>query len=598
MWHTFWPARRRKSCNRGPARCRPCLEVLEDRRCPSSFGFGWAAQAGSPTFSDGGTAVATDSAGNAYVVGDFSGKASFGTGAGATTLTSAGNQDAFVAKYSPTGSLLWAKDLGGAGGYDYGRGIAVDGSGNVFVTGDFSGTSVFGAGEPGQTTLSSLPANGGESIFVARLNATSGDLVWAEQFGGTVDNVGRGIAVDTTGNVYLTGGFMGNVAFGTTTLSSIYALGATNNNGAPPLVQDGDTFTVNDGTHSVTFEMDDNGSVAPGNVAVSFTTGESGNQIDRAIAQAINNANAVGLTAATAAYRDSVYIAHAVSVTTVPVNPTNPGLAVGQSWSPFVAQLQESTGSVSWATKVEDGNPDEQLASAVAVSGSAVYLAGQEQHAPNGLDPTSFIAKLTTAGSGPQWLDKVASAQVTAIAADGSGNVLSTGNFKGKVNFNPGGSFTLSSHKAGSSYNFDAFVWKLDSNGKFAWADDIGGNGTRTNTGGQGIAVDSAGSVYITGWFNNTVNFNPGKGSYTLTATGGSNAFVVKLASAGQFGWAVDLVAGATGGGGFAIALDSAGDVYTTGWFSGTGDFDPTSGTDLLTSIGTEDMFLSKLTQP
>jgi hypothetical protein len=212
--------------------------------------------------------------------------------------------------------------------------------------------------------------------------------------------------------------------------------------------------------------------------------------------------------------------------------------------------------------------------------------------------PTSFIAKLTTDGSGPQWIDRVSSALVTAVAADGSGNVLSTGEFKGKVNFNPGGSFTLSSHKAGSTYNFDAFAWKLDPNGKFVWADDIGGNGTGTNTGGQGIAVDSAGSVYITGWFNNTVNFNPGKSSYTLAATGGSNAFVVKLTSAGQFGWAADLDAGATGGGGFAIALDSAGDVYTTGWFSGTGDFDPTSGTDLLTSIGTQDMFLSKLTQP
>jgi hypothetical protein len=574
------------------------VKLLEDRLCLSaSFGFGWATQAGSPTYNDGGAAVTTDAGGNAYVIGDFSGTAHFGSGAGAATLTSAGKQDAFVAKYSPLGVLLWAKDIGGPGGYDYGRAIAVDGSGNVLITGDVAGTAVFGAGEPAQTTLTSSAANGGEDIFVARLDSTTGDLGWAEQFGGPVANYGRGLAMDTAGNVYVAGAFIGSAPFGTTSLSSIDTLGVTVTSTGQPLVQDGDTFTVNDGTRSVTFELDDDRSVAPGNVAVSFTAGESANQIDSAIAQAVNNANAGGLTAATAADNaDTVYVAHAVTVSTVPTNPTNPGLAVGQGWSPFVAQLQETTGHVGWASKIEDGAPDDQLASGVAVSGSAVYLAGQQQHAPIGLAPTSFIAKLTTAGSGPLWVNKV-SADVTAVAADGSGNVLSTGNFQGKVNFNPGGSFTLTSHKAGTAYNFDAFVWKLDANGNFVWAGDVGGSGSGTNTGGYAIAVDGAGNVYVTGFFNNTVNVNPAKGRYTLTAQGGSNAFVLKLTSAGQFVWAADLEAGATGTGD-GIAVDPAGDVYTTGWFSGTGNFDTTGGTDPLTAIGTEDVFLSKLTQP
>jgi hypothetical protein len=100
--------------------------------------------------------------------------------------------------------LEWAKQAGGSG-WAVGYGIAVDGSGDSYVTGGFSGSATFGAGEANETTLNS---SGGEYewIFVAKYNS-SGDLLWAKQASGW--GWGYGIAVDGSGDSYVTGGFYG-----------------------------------------------------------------------------------------------------------------------------------------------------------------------------------------------------------------------------------------------------------------------------------------------------------------------------------------------------------------------------------------------------
>jgi hypothetical protein len=121
-------------------------------------------------------AIATDRTGDVYVTGRFMGNADFGPGPGATTLISGGDTDIFVAKYSTTGAVLWAKDMGGAGSGD-GRSLGVDGSGDLYVTGNFSGSAVFGAGEANQTTLIAT----GSNVFVAQLASGSGNLAWVRQ---------------------------------------------------------------------------------------------------------------------------------------------------------------------------------------------------------------------------------------------------------------------------------------------------------------------------------------------------------------------------------------------------------------------------------
>jgi hypothetical protein len=174
-----------------------------------------------------------------------------------------------------------------------------------------------------------------------------------------------------------------------------------------------------------------------------------------------------------------------------------------------------------------------------------------------------------------------------SIAVDSSGNVYTTGFFEGTVDFDPGaGTTTLTS--AGSA---DVFVSKLDSSGALVWAKSFGG---ASNDVGRSIAVDSSGNVYTTGFFEGTVDFDPGAGTSNLTSAGGADVFVSKLNSSGVLVWAKSF-GGASLDVGISIAVDSSGNVYTTGYFQGTADFDPGAGTSNLTSAGDFDIFVSKL---
>ena len=166
----------------------------------------WAKKFGGPD-SDFGSSVAVDSAGNVHITGSFSGTVDFDPGAGNTDLQSAGDGDVFVSKLNATGNLVWAKSFGGLS-YDSGSSVAVDSAGNVHITGGFSGTVDF---DPGAGTAD-LQSAGGADVFVSKLNE-SGNLVWAKSFGGSEDVFGSSVAVDSAGNVHITGSFRGTVDF-------------------------------------------------------------------------------------------------------------------------------------------------------------------------------------------------------------------------------------------------------------------------------------------------------------------------------------------------------------------------------------------------
>ena len=112
---------------------------------------------------------------------------------------------------------------------------------------------------------------------------------------------------------------------------------------------------------------------------------------------------------------------------------------------------------------------------------------------------------------------------------------------------------------------------------------------------GQSIAIDGSGNVYTTGNFDGTADFDPGAGVFNLTSAGGPNNFISKLDASGNFVWAKSMGGGAYFDYSHSIALDGSGNVYTTGWFDGTADFDPGAGVFNLTSAGISDIFISKL---
>ncbi|MCB9204548.1 MAG: T9SS type A sorting domain-containing protein [Flavobacteriales bacterium] len=176
-----------------------------------------------------------------------------------------------------------------------------------------------------------------------------------------------------------------------------------------------------------------------------------------------------------------------------------------------------------------------------------------------------------------------------AITTDLNGNVYTTGTFFGTIDFDPGvGVLELST--TGSI--FDIFIQKLDTDGNLVWAKVMGGSNWDF---GHAIAVDAIQNVYTTGYFHFTVDFDPGVGVANLTSNGEADIFVQKLDANGDFVWAKSMGSSSGDSYGHAIDIDAAGNVYTTGEFSGIADFDPGAGTYFLSSSGFSDIYYQKL---
>ncbi|MVM41629.1 hypothetical protein GO730_34770 [Spirosoma sp. HMF3257] len=171
----------------------------------------WARRAGG-IGGDYGIGIAVNNS-EVYVTGAFMGTANFNTPSSpaSNTLTSAGAEDIFVAKYDASGNLIWARRAGANSVNNSGSGIAVDNSG-VYITGYFNGTADFNT--PSSPASNTLASAGATDIFVAKYDA-SGSLVWARRAGGSSNNdFGNGIAVDN-GEVYVTGSISGIANFNT-----------------------------------------------------------------------------------------------------------------------------------------------------------------------------------------------------------------------------------------------------------------------------------------------------------------------------------------------------------------------------------------------
>jgi hypothetical protein len=140
------------------------------------------------------------------VTGEFNGWVDFGGGG----LESAGRDEMFLAKYSQSGEHRWSRRYGGTG-YDGGHMVAVDDSGNVFVTGEMDETVNFGG--------SNLVSAGEQDIFVAKFSV-GGDHRWSRRFGDEGFDRGHSVAVDDSGHVLVTGYFAGTVDFGGGALES------------------------------------------------------------------------------------------------------------------------------------------------------------------------------------------------------------------------------------------------------------------------------------------------------------------------------------------------------------------------------------------
>jgi hypothetical protein len=466
--------------------------------CATLFCFGiqaqnptflWAKQTGNPGL-DLGSSVTADASGNVFTTGFFTGVVDFDPGAGTFMLASTGNRDIFLSKLDAAGNFVWAKKIGSTGD-DEGASVTLDGSGNVLVTGYFSGSADF---DPGVGTFT-MSSTGGADIFAVKLDA-AGNFIWAGKMGSSAADEGVSLTSDASGNVYTTGYF---------------------NNGCD--------FDPGAGTYTL----------------------------------ASTGANDI-----------------------------------------FVSKLSAS-GNFIWAKKMGSSSLDQGNSIKVDASGNVITagrFAGTADFDPAAptYDLTSagndvFVSKLDASGNfvWAKQMGGTSGDNCTGLVLDGSGNIYTTGAFQVVADFDPGaGTFTLSS--LGGN---DIFVSKLDASGNFVWAKQLGGTGAGSEV-GFAIALDAFGNVHTCGYFQLTVDFDPGAGTFNLTSAGGEDVFLSKLDASGNFLWAKQM-GGTSSDEALSIAIDGLGGIYSTGYFSVTGDFDPGIGIFNLTSAGSFDIFIHKM---
>ncbi len=179
----------------------------------------WVKQFGAGGFVTSSSDLAFDITGNIYSTGGFQGSADMDPGPGITRLTTAGFGDAFVLKLNPTGSFIWARQLGGPGS-DGASGLCLDNSGNIILMGGFDGTADF---DPG-TGSYQLTSSGSDDIFITMLNP-DGNFKYAFQLGNVDFDNSTSINIDSQNALVISGTFFHSIdadpCSGVTTLNAL-----------------------------------------------------------------------------------------------------------------------------------------------------------------------------------------------------------------------------------------------------------------------------------------------------------------------------------------------------------------------------------------
>jgi hypothetical protein len=451
-------------------------------------------------------------------------------------------------------NFVWVKQQGGVGA-DISNAIVKDINGDVLTVGYFDGTADFDPG-PGVFNLTSL---GSTDVFVSRMSS-SGNLIWAKSLGGLTGNYGFGITLDNSGNCYLAGYYQGTMdcdpGAGTFNITSVglndlfivklnqsgdfvwaKSFGGLADEFVYTLTIDNNGFAVISGTFSLTVDFDPGPGVA--------------------------NLTATGSTDVFVLKLDA--LGNFVWVKQL----------AGNSLTYSREVKCDATGNIfvyGWFQGTVDFNPGPLSNNLTALVNNDVYLLKLDQ---NG----SFLWVKHFAGNDQEFGG--------SFGFDSSGDIYANGRFGGTCDFDPGsGIFNLT-----SSGSTDVFIVKLSSAGNFIWAKKVGGTNSDD---AYSIAVDPSGVSYSTGEFRATVDFDPGNGIFNMVSAGSSDCFVMTLDAQGNFSWA-KRVGGQISDVGLDIMSDGGGNVYTTGRFSSTADFDPGPGITNLTSFGGNDSFVLKL---
>ncbi len=436
--------------------------------------------------------IAIDTSGNAYVYG-LTLSSNFPTTAGAyDTSYSSGFHDTFVAKFDSTGSnLIYSTFLGGSDD-ERTRGLVVDGSGNAYLTGN-----TWSSDFPTTPGAYDTTFGGNLDAFVTKLDSTGSNLIFSTFLGGSKDEYGRGIAIDSSNNVYATGW----------THSS--------------------NFPITPGAYDTSFNGTSDTFVTKFNSTGSdllYSTFVGGSLKDMARYLCVDNS-------------DNAYVTGSTDSTDFPTTPGAYVSPVDGTFDVFVIKLNSTGSSLIYSSVFGGSGTDHERPRYMILDSSGnAYISGITDSVdfpttPGAYDTSynggpwdTFVTKLNPTGSSLVYSTFLGGAQADfgwGIAVDSSNNAYVSGSTNsGNFPTTPG-AFDTSLNGA-----YDAFISKLDSTGSnLLYSTFLGGTG---GDGGRGIVLDNSGNVYLTGWAKGN-SFPTTPGAYDTSYNGGEDAFVAKL---------------------------------------------------------------------
>ena len=412
-------------------------------------------------------AIATDATGNVYEAGAFqSAKLSFGADTVFNKDTSSATSDIYLVKYNDAGNVLWARSAGGTSN-DGALSVATDRLGNVYISGFFNSPKLaFGT--------DTLINSGINDIFVAKYSA-AGNLLWAKGTEGVGPNDNVSMAIDLSGNVFITGSLS-----------------------APSFIFAGDTLT---GTGSDVFVL-------------KYDTNGNELWIKRGVGDEINAGSSVATDRAGNVYITGFFDAPVMTFDTVALH------MIPDSADAYAIYLvkYDAAGNLLWAKA--DNNSAEIPAVFIATDTLGdVYLSGSYNNLDNagilsfGVDTVYgnnliFLTKYDASGN-VMWAksyvtDTSIPEYITALAItiDLNGNIYMSGRFNGSALIFGNDTFKNQGNTSlGVPILSDAFILKFDTNGNALWATSIGG--TRDDI-ATGIATDISGNLYVSGYFSSS----------------------------------------------------------------------------------------------
>lgn len=468
------------------------LSVLE--ASSQNLSLSWVKQFGGPSNMTP-LGMAKDPSGAIITSGFIEGVTDFDPGPESNPASTNGLKDAYISKLNSNGDYVWSVAFGGSGN-DLAYDVATDVAGNVYCTGEFTGTVNFNP----QGTAANLTAFFGYNAFIVKYSA-SGQFQWVKKFGGASSGYesGRNISIDGSGNIITTGQFYDLVDFdpnsgvATTGLVSSYSCYMSK------LTSNGDYVWAKS---------------IPG-----YYTTCSELNID-----ANNNIYWVGYFYGSTDFDPSA---------------ANYSL-VGQYYDTYIAKYTPQ-GNFTWVKQLTSTNYCFTYALEFATDGS-LFLAGGFNGSTD-FDPDLVATQTVTNTSGSyhpfllklsnsglfQFVKELAPSSVgsaTGVKLDSDGNIYVGGHFKGTSDFNPDpvDEFPMTS----SSTNYeDAFITKLNSAGDFISAYSFGGTSSDYV---NGLQINPAnGTLSVIGNFSGTCDFDPASDVMNLTSAGGSDGYIARF---------------------------------------------------------------------